>query len=79
MWRCESRSRVRQVADGLDEPGLFVVELIVVCAIREEIGEEFQQALFVHDEELLHLVGFVGVSGKDLKQNIVSTHEFLST
>lgn len=71
LWRAvarrrESRRRVWQVADGFDEPGFFVVELVVVCAICEEIGQEFEEALFVHDEEFLYFVGLVGVCSENL-------------
>lgn len=63
---CERRSRIRQITNSFHEPGLLVVELVVVCAIGEEIRQEFEQALFVHDEEFLDFVGFVGVGGEDL-------------
>jgi len=66
LWRSEGSGRIRQVTDGFDEPGFLVVELVVVCAIGQEIGEELQQPLLVHDEEFLHFVGFVGVGGEDL-------------
>ena len=77
LWRaairrwCQSRRRIRQVPDSFDEPGLFVVELIVVRAVCEEVGQEFEQALFVHDEEFLHFVGFVGVCGEDLEGEVL--------
>jgi hypothetical protein len=40
--------------------------LVVVCSVGEEIWQELEQALFVHDEEFLDFVGFVGVCGEDL-------------
>lgn len=65
-WWCERCGRVWQVADSLHQPCFLVVELVVVCSICQEIGQELEEALLVHDEELLHFVGFVGVGGEDL-------------
>lgn len=65
-WWCERCGRVWQVADRFDEPCFLVVELVVVCPVCEEIGQELEESLLVHDEEFLHFVGFVGVGGEDL-------------
>jgi hypothetical protein len=65
-WWCERCSRVRQVANGLYQPCLLVIELVVIRSVCQEIGQEFEQSLLVHDEEFLHFVGFVRVRGKDL-------------
>ena len=65
-WWRERCSRVWQVADRLDQPCFLVVELVVVRSICEEIGQELEQPLLVHDEELLHLVGLVGVGSENL-------------
>lgn len=66
-WGLQGARAVGEVSDGFDEPGFFVVELLVVGAVFEEFGQEFEEALFVHDEEFLDVVGFVGVGGEDLR------------
>lgn len=73
-WWCERCGRVWQVADRLDQPCFLVVELVVVRSICEEIGQELEQPLLVHDEELLHLVGLVGVGSENLASIYQQSH-----
>lgn len=66
-WGCERCGSVWQVANCLDQPRFLVVELVVVCSVCKEIGQELEQSLLVHDEELLHFVGFVWIGSEDLR------------
>jgi len=41
-WGSQTSSRVGKIADGFDQPRLFVVELIIFCPVFEEFRQELE-------------------------------------
>ncbi len=56
VWRLQRARVIRKVSDRFDQPSLLVVELIVLGSILQELRQKLQQALLVHDEQLLNVV-----------------------
>lgn len=56
-----------QIADLLDEELALVDELLVICAVLEEMGQEVEELFAIHDEDFLYSDGLVWIGDKDLE------------
>ncbi len=55
------------VFDLFYEIGLFVVELLVLGAVRVELGEEVHQLVLVPVQDVVHGFGFIRVRNEHLE------------
>ncbi len=59
--------RGRQIPNLFDQKLALVNKLLVLGTVLEEVGQELQQAIPVHNQDLLHGDRFVRVGDEDLE------------